>query len=100
MTAIHVTTQAELDAALNNPKITYADHEIFICNTDGKWITIGSDHGKDIRAWGSATVRAWGSATVEASGSATVLASGSATVLASDSATVRASGSATVEVEN
>ena len=100
MTAIHVATQAELDAALNNPKITYADHEIFICNTDGKWITIGSDHGKDIRAWGSATVRAWGSATVEASGSATVLASGSATVLASDSATVRASGSATVEVEN
>ena len=50
MTAIQVATQAELDAALNNPKITYADHEIIICNTDGKWITIGSDHGKDIRA--------------------------------------------------
>ena len=40
MTAIHVTTQAELDAALNNPTITYAEHEIIICNTDGKWITI------------------------------------------------------------
>ena len=32
MTAIHVTTQAELDAALNNPKISYAEHEIIICN--------------------------------------------------------------------
>ena len=96
MTAIHVTTQAELDAALNNPLITYADHEIIICNTDGTWITIGSDYGKDIRAWGSATVRAWGSATVEAWGSATVEAWGSATVRAWGSATVRAWGSATV----
>ncbi|WP_240038170.1 DUF2807 domain-containing protein [Actinomyces procaprae] len=100
MTAIHVTTQAELDAALHNPKITYAEHEIIICNTDGEWITIGNDHGKDIRAWGSATVEAWGSATVRASDSATVRASGSATVRASDSATVRASGSATVRASD
>ena len=104
MTAIHVTTQAELNAALNNPKITYAEHEIIICNTDGKWITIEGDHGKDIRACdsatvrasGSATVRAWGSATVRAWDSATVEAWGSATVRACDSATVEASGSATV----
>ena len=92
MTAIHVTTQAELDAALTNPAHTYSTHEIVIDTPAGVWITIGSDHGKDIRASGSATVRAWGSATVEASGSATVLAWGSATVRAWDSATVLASG--------
>ena len=90
MTRIIVTTQAELDAALTNPEITYYEHEIIICNTDGKWITIGSDYGKDIRASGSASVEAFGSATVEASGSATVEASGSATVRAFGSATVLA----------
>ena len=104
MTALTVHTQAELDAALTNPAHTYSTHEIVIDTPAGVWITIGSDHGKDIRAWGSATVRAsgsatveaWDSATVEASGSATVRASGSATVEAWDSATVEASGSATV----
>ena len=83
MTAIHVTTQAELDAALTNPAHTYSTHEIVIDTPAGVWITIGSDHGKDILAWGSATVRAWGSATVRASGSATVRAWDSATVRAS-----------------
>ena len=68
MTAIHVATQDELDAALTNPAHTYSTHEIVIDTPAGVWITIGSDHGKDIRAWGSATVRAWGSATVLASG--------------------------------
>ena len=96
MTAIHVTTQAELDAALTNPAHTYSTHEIVIDTPAGVWITIGSDHGKDIRASGSATVRAWGSATVEAWDSATVEAWGSATVRAWGSATVRAWGSATV----
>ena len=68
MTAIHVTTQAELDAALTNPAHTYSTHEIVIDTPAGVWITIGSNHGKDIRASGSATVEASGSATVEASG--------------------------------
>ena len=105
MTEIIVKTQAELDAALARDDIDCDTHEIIIDSPAGVWITIGDDHGQDVRASDSATVRAWGSATVEAydsatveaSGSATVRASGSATVEASGSATVRASGSATVE---
>ena len=103
MTEIIVKTQAELDAALARD-IDYDTHEIIINSPAGVWITIGDDHGQDVRAsgsatveaWGSATVEAWGSATVRAWDSATVRASGSATVRAWDSATVEASGSATV----
>ena len=105
MTEIIVKTQAELDAAIARDDISRNTHKIIIDSPAGIWITIGDDHGQDVRAygsatveaWGSATVRAWGSATVEAWGSATVEASGSATVRASGSATVRAWGSATVE---
>ena len=96
MTEIIAKTQAELDAALARDDISYDTHEIIIDSPAGVWITIGDDHGQDVRASGSATVEAWGSATVRASDSATVRASDSATVEASDSATVRASGSATV----
>ena len=96
MTEIRVTTQAELDAALADPAITYDEHVIIICSPAGEWITVADDRGKDVRASGSATVRAWGSATVEAWGSATVRAWDSATVRASGSATVEAWDSATV----
>jgi hypothetical protein len=57
---IIVTTQAELDAALDQP---------------GDQIVIDSPAGVWLNVTGSATVRAWGSATVRASGSATVRAS-------------------------
>ena len=96
MTEIIVKTQAELDAALARDDIDDNTHEIIIDSPASVWITIGDDHGQDVRASGSATVEASGSATVEASGSATVRAWGSATVRAWGSATVRASGSATV----
>ena len=72
MTEIVVTTQAELDAALNDPAITYADHEIMIQSSKGLWIVVKDSRGKDVRAGGSATVRAWDNATVRAGGSATV----------------------------
>ena len=91
MTEIIVKTQAELDAALARDDIDYDTHKIIIDSPAGVWITIGDDHGQDVRASGSATVAAYDSATVEAYGSATVEASGSATVRALGSATVRAS---------
>ena len=81
MSAITVTTQAELDAALREHGDD-ASTTIIIDSPRGVWVTI-SDTGK-------ATVSAWGSATVEARGSATVRAWDSATVRAWDSATVEA----------
>ena len=95
MTHLTVTTQAELDAALQRDDL----HKITIDSAHGVWLHVSNNgiNSATVRAWDSATVEAWGSATVEASGSATVEASGSATVEASGSATVRASGSATVE---
>ena len=90
MTEIIVKTQAELDAALARDDISHDTHKIIIDSPAGVWITIGDDHGQDVRASGSATVEASGSATVEAWDSATVRASDSATVRAWGSATVRA----------
>ena len=63
MTEIIVKTQAELDAALARD-ISYDTHKIIIDSPAGIWITIGDDHGQDVRACGSATVEALGSATV------------------------------------
>ena len=75
MTEIIVKTQAELDAALAHDDIDYDTHKIIIdAATPGVWITIGDDHGQDVRALGSATVVAYDSATVRALGSATVQA--------------------------
>ena len=71
-----VKTQAELDAALTSDDT----HEIIINSPVGVWITIGDDHGQDVRASGSSTVRVAGSATVRAYDSATVEAYGSAIV--------------------
>ena len=110
--ATAVTTQAELDSALTNPDHACATHEIIIDSPAGVWLTVGDDHGQDVRACGlssvrafgsssviasdSASVRAYGSASVRAYGSASVTAYGSATVTAHGSATVTAHGSATV----
>ena len=96
MTRITVTTQAELDAALTNPKITYAEHEIVIDTPAGVWIEVSDDHGQDVHACGSSSVRAFGSATVRAFGSATVRAYGSASVTAGGSSSVIAGGSSSV----
>ena len=89
-----VTTQAELDAALQRGDL----YVIIIDSPRGVWLHVTSNgiNSATVEAWGSATVRASGSATVRAWGSATVEAWGSATVEAWDSATVRAWGSATV----
>ena len=108
MSAIEVTTQAQLDKALaklkdgdwivclggiwNNPLVVYGSAPVEASGS----ATVEASGSATVRAYGSATVRASGSATVWASGSATVRASGSATVRASGSATVRAYGSATV----
>ena len=70
MTRVTVTTQAELDAALTNPKITYAEHEIVIDTPAGVWIEVSDDHGQDVRACGSSSVTAFGSASVTAFGMA------------------------------
>ena len=95
-----VKTQAELDAALANPRVSLIE----IRSERGFWLhlsssgsaTVSASGSATVTAYDSATVTAYGSATVSASGSATVSASGSATVTAYDSATVTAYGSATV----
>ena len=106
-----VTTQAELDTALESAKPTdeiictgsgYFDVSATVTASDSATVTasdsatVTASGSATVRAWGSATVTAWGSATVTAWGSATVTASDSATVTARDSATVTAWGSATV----
>ena len=72
--ATAVTTQAELDAALTNPDHACATHEIIIDSPAGVWLTVGDDHGQDVRAFGSSSVTATGSASVRANGSASVRA--------------------------
>ena len=94
MTRVTVTTQAELDAALTNPKITYAEHEIVIDTPAGVWIEVSDDHGQDVRACGSSSVTVYGSASVTAFDSASVTAFGSASVTACGSSSVTAFGMA------
>jgi len=96
MTAIYVHNQDELDAALNNPKYTYSDHEIIIDSPDGVWLEVHDRRYLDVLAYGSSTVRAYGSSTVRAYGSSTVRAYGSSTVRAYGSSTVLAYESSTV----
>ena len=72
MTRITVTTQAELDSALTNPDHACATHEIIIDSPAGVWLTVGDDHGQDVRACGSSSVNAYGSSTVWAFNSSTV----------------------------
>ena len=94
--ATAVTTQAELDAALTNPDHACATHEIIIDSPAGVWLTVGDDHGQDVRACGSSSVIASDSATVTAHGLSTVWAFNSSTVNACDSSTVWAFNSSTV----
>ena len=96
MTRITVTTQAELDAALTNPDHAFSTHEIIIDSPAGVWLTVGDDHGRDVRACGSSSVHAFGSSAVAAYDSSTVRAFYSSTVQAYDSASVHACGSSTV----
>ena len=68
---VKVTTQAEMDAALENPNA-----EVWLIGS-GVFTVSGS---ASVRASDSASVRAWGSASVTASDSASVRASDSASV--------------------
>ena len=96
MTRIIVTSQDELAAALTNPDHAFSTHEIIIDSPAGVRLTVGDDHGQDVRACGSSSVRARGSASVRAFGLSAVHAYGSASVHAYDSSTVHAYGSASV----
>ena len=96
MTAITVHTQAELDAALNDPAHTYSTHEIVIDSPAGVWLEVSDDHGQDVRAFNSSKVIAFGSSSVTAHDSATVRAHDSSSVTAFGSATITASGSSAV----
>ncbi len=98
---VNVTTQAELDAAVEAGNIPVCRHGFFSAYGSATVhaydsATVSASDSVTVHASGSATVRAFGSATVSAYGSATVRAFGSATVRAYGSATVRASGSVTV----
>ena len=84
--SIEVTTQAQLDAAVQ----VHPDELITI--TGAGWFTVRSGRF----ASGSASVRAYDSASVRAYDSASVMAYGSASVMAYDSVPVMASGSASV----
>jgi hypothetical protein len=78
MTTATVTTQAELDAALDRTDLD----EIIITSPAGVWLELDGVWLEQDRS-GSASVTASGSASVRASGSASVTASGSASVTAS-----------------
>ena len=90
---IIVATQEEMDAALTNPDHAYATHEIIIDSPAGVRLTVGDDHGQDVRAFGSSTVHARGSSAVHAFGSSAVHAYDSSSVTAYDSSAVTAFGS-------
>lgn len=74
MTEIVVTTQAELDAALNDPAITYADHEIIVDSK--RRIEIRGTHGKDVYVVGDTSVGARGAARLTARDNTSVLSEG------------------------
>ena len=95
MTAITVHTQAELDAALNDPDHAFSTHEIIIDSPAGVWLEVSDDHGQDVHAYGSSKVIAFGSSSVTAHDSATVRAHDSSTAHAYDLSTVIAYDSST-----
>ena len=88
MTHVTVNTQAELDAALTNPDHAFATREIIIDSPAGVRLTVGDDHGQDVRARGSSSVTAFGSSSVTACDSSAVRACDSSAVRAYDSASV------------
>ena len=95
MTALTVHTQAELDAALNDPNVAYDNTEIFLDAPAGVTLVVDDGRGHRVAAYGSSTVQAFGSSAVHAFGSSTVHAFGSSAVHAYDSSTVTAYDSST-----
>jgi hypothetical protein len=101
VSAIEVTTQAQLDEALKK-KLSPGDYIACVGGTPyNRLIVRGSAHvvareSAHVEAWESAHVEAWESAHVEARGSAHVEARGSAHVVARESAHVEAWESAHV----
>ena len=96
MTAITVRTQAELDAALNDPNVAYDNTEIFLDAPAGVTLVVDDGRGHRVTAFGSSTVQAFGSSAVTARGSSTVHAFGSSAVTAYGSSAVTAYDSSTV----
>ena len=97
MTAITVHTQAELDAALNDPDHAFSTHEIIIDSPAGVWLEVSDDYGQDVHAYGSSAVIAFGSSSVTAHDSATVRAHDSSSVTTFNSSTVTAFNSSAVQ---
>ena len=96
MTAITVHTQAELDAALNDPDHAFATHEIIIDSPAGVTLVVDDGRGHRVTAYGSSAVIAFGSSSVTAFGSSSVHAYDSSAVRAYGSSTVHAYDSSTV----
>ena len=104
MTALTVHTQAELDAALNDPNVDYYNTEIIIDSPAGVTLVVDDGRGLNVTARGSSTVHArdssavtaYDSSTVHAYGSSAVAAFGSSTVSAYDSSAVHACDSSAV----
>ncbi|MGO5251653.1 DUF7666 domain-containing protein [Atopobiaceae bacterium LCP21S3_F11] len=88
---ITVTTQAELDAAIER-----GEPIIDIRSERGVWLDVRAYDSSTVTACGSSTVRAYDSSTVTACGSSTVRAYDSSTVTSYDSSTVTSYGSSTV----
>ena len=93
MSAIEVTTQAQLDKALKALK----PGDWIVCLGGDYWNPLRADGNASVRAYGNASVRAYGNASVEAYGNASVEAYGNASVEADGNASVRAYGNASVE---
>ena len=72
MTRITVTTQAELDAALNDLDVTYDNTKIVINSPAGVTLVVDDRRGLDILAVGSSTVHVYGSSTVHADDSVAI----------------------------
>ena len=96
MTAITVHTQAELDAALNDPNVAYDNTEIFLDAPAGVTLVVDDGRGLDVHAYGSSAVTAFGSSSVHAYDSATVTARGSSAVHAYGSSAVTSFDSSSV----
>ena len=95
MTTITVTTQIELDSALEK----YAEDRSATINIDsprGVWLSLSENGAATVWVSGSSTVEVSGTATVWAFDSSTVDARDSARVTAFDSSQVSSSGSAMV----
>ena len=96
MTALTVHTQAELDAALNDPARTSSTHEIIIDSPAGVTLVVDDGRGHRVTAYGSSAVTAYDSSAVHAYGLSAVTSYGSSTVWAFNSSMVWAFNSSAV----